>query len=90
MSDPVRISSAFIVAAMQSEGVRQKLIERANRIKAKAQAIASTEGVEGTFEVRTGVRPKGRPFASVHCDNVDQEFGTSKTARSRILGRAAH
>ena len=50
--------------------------------------IADDEEVEAEFTIEEDIRPKGRPVARVVCDNPDQEWGTSKTERRRILGRA--
>ena len=89
MTKSVHLSRNFIVKAMLSEGVRGKLRERAEKLKQQAETIAYQEKVAGEFDIREGIRPQGRPYTSVHFDNVDQEYGTSKTERSRILGRAA-
>lgn len=85
----VKISKELIEKAMRSQPVAQALHTKAEAIRARAESIAAAEDVDGEFTVQDGVRPRGRPFSSVHCDNVDQEYGTSKTERSRILGRAA-
>ena len=36
-----------------------------------------------------GTRPGGRQYVNVIGDNVEQEWGSSRTERRRILGRAA-
>ena len=85
----LRITPEFIQAAAQSEGVRKVLAERRDRLARAAEALAASEDVEGEVSTSEGTRPKGRPYARVEFDNVDQEWGTSKTRRRRILGRAA-
>ena len=89
MAGRVRISNELIVAAMQSDKVRTALAARADQIATRARAIADDEEVEVTITRKDGTRPKGRPYSRVTSDNVDAEWGTSKTRRSRILGRAA-
>ena len=42
-----------------------------------------------TAEVSEGTRPKGRPYARVSTDAVDQEFGTWTVPKRRLLARAA-
>lgn len=85
----VRITPDLIRKAMQHELTRQALADRGASIQSSARALASSEGVDANFWNESGTRPGGRPFTNVYCDNADQEFGTSKTERRRILGRAA-
>lgn len=85
----VRLSPELIRGAMQSPAVRAKLDELADGIARRAEAIAEAEDVDVTITRSSGTRPQGRPFARVTSDNVDAEWGTSKTRRSRVLGRAA-
>lgn len=85
----MEISRELILKAMHHKDVKAHLQVIANRRKKKAQTIAKTEGVEMNVTTVAGVRPGGRPFVNVVSDNADQEFGTSRTARRRILGRAA-
>lgn len=91
MAGKLRISKKVVETAMNSEPVQKALRERADKIKAKAQRIAAgAPDLRGTTVwVEDGTRPKGRPFSSVYCDNPDQEYGTARTARHRLLGRAA-
>ena len=84
----VTISSEFIREAMLQPGVAAQLQVVANRIQKRAEGIAANEGVDMEFTTKAGVRPKGRPFVNVIGDNAEQEFGSSRTARRRILGRA--
>lgn len=85
----VEVSRELITDAMQSETVRSQLKVIAERVKRQADSIASSEGVNVEFEVKTGVRPGGRPQSQVYGDNVEQEWGSSRTDRRRVLGRAA-
>lgn len=89
MAIKVTISEGLIVEAMQSAPVREGLAKRADTIASRARGLAANEGVDMEVTRRDGTRPKGRPFARVEGDNAAQEFGTSNTARRRILGRAA-
>lgn len=84
----IEISAAYIKEAMQQPGVVAHLQVVANRVAARASGLAASEGVEMNITTVAGVRPGGRPFVNVVSDNADQEFGTSKTERRRILGRA--
>lgn len=83
------LSQATILEALQSEPVRAELREKAYRIANKADDLADRFTTEAEVWVEEDTRPKGRPVARVMCDNVDQEWGTSKTTRRRILGTAA-
>lgn len=85
----MEISAAYIKQAMSQPGVALHLQVIADRRKARAEQLAKAEGVEMTVTTVAGVRPGGRPFVNVVSDNAAQEFGTSKTERRRILGRAA-
>lgn len=88
MATKVTISNDFIVEAMQSETVREALKARAARIAARARALASAEAPDMRIEQIDGTRPKGRPYSRVTGSDIDQEWGTSRTERRRILGRA--
>ena len=88
----VRISRKIVVEAMQSEAVRKALKGRADKIAARAERLKSSEenlSSDVRIWVEEGTRPKGRPFAKVLCDDVDQEHGTYTTPKIRLLGRAA-
>lgn len=80
--------NAVIEKAMQHKGLHAALAARRDQVKARAAAIMAAEGVAGELTTEEGVRPKGRPYARVTLDNADQEWGTSKTERRRILGRS--
>lgn len=84
----VEISYEFIQQAAQQPDVQKRLQQTANRIRARAESIAANEGSDMNVTTVSGVRPGGRPFVNVIGDNADQEFGTSRTQRRRILGRA--
>ncbi|WP_417220505.1 hypothetical protein [Arthrobacter sp.] len=85
----VEITPAFIASAMTQPGVLAHLQVVANRVKARAEGIAASEEVDMQVTTVAGVRPKGRPFVNVVADNAEQEWGSSRTGRRRILGRAA-
>ena len=85
----MEVSPALILATMHLPQVRDALSARAGRVAATAEAITAAEGVEGSVIRESGTRPKGRPYERVLHTNADQEFGTSKTSRRRIMGRAA-
>lgn len=85
----IEITPEFIRSAMHQPGVAAHLQVVADRVAKRAAGIAASEGVEMTIGTVAGIRPKGRPFVNVVADNADQEFGTSRTGRRRILGRAA-
>lgn len=85
----VVVSPESVERAMKSAPVRAALRARAERVQARAEQIAAGEGVELESSVSEGTRPRGRPYARVSSRNVGQEFGDSRTARRRVLGRAA-
>ncbi len=89
MAEELEISRELILKAMHHADVKAHLQVIANRRKKRAEQIAASEGVEMTVTTVAGVRPGGRPFVNIVSDNVDQEFGTARTKRRRILGRAA-
>ena len=82
------ISYEFIQQAAQHPAVTAHLQVVADRIKARAKLLAEKEGVEMRITTAAGTRPGGRPFVNVVGDNPDQEFGSSRSGRFRILGRA--
>jgi len=87
MADP-DLSYEFVNQAANHPDVLKQLQVVADRIKVRAQGLAADAGVKMKVGTRTGVRPEGRPFVDVIADNADQEFGTSRIGRLRILGRA--
>jgi orotate phosphoribosyltransferase-like protein len=84
----VEISQELIQKAMTNPGVAAQLQVVADRVKARAEALAKQEGVDMKVSTVTGIRPRGRPFVNVVSDNPDQEFGSATHKRYRILGRA--
>lgn len=76
---------------MQSRKVRAKLAEVADGIAARAEQLAAQDEADDAEDViigrEEGTRPKGRPYSRVTA-SLDQEWGTSKVARRRILGRS--
>lgn len=85
----IEITPEFIQSAMHEPGVAAHLKVVAERAAARARQLAASEGVEMNVSTVSGVRPKGRPFVNVVADNAEQEFGSSRMGRFRILGRAA-
>jgi hypothetical protein len=84
----VEISYGYVQKAARHKDVAKQLQVVANRVKARADALAAAEGVKMTTTTKAGTRPGGRPFVNVVGDNPDQEYGTSRSGRFRILGRA--
>lgn len=89
MAQSMRVSAELIRQTMQSKVVRDALTKKASKGKARADQLAASEDVKMTTKVVSGTRPKGRPYSNIVGDNPDQEYGTSKVERRRILGRAA-
>lgn len=84
----IEISFEYIQQAARHPDVVAHLQVVADRVKARADALAREEEVEMTVSTVAGVRPGGRPFVNVTTDNPGQEFGTALHKRYRILGRA--
>lgn len=82
------ISAELMAAAWNHPDLPKGLQAKADEVAARARSLAAAEGVEMEVTTVAGVRPKGRAFVNVVTDNVDQEFGSSRSARYRILGRA--
>lgn len=89
MSTKISISPEFIKQAAHHPEVKAHLRKIAERVAGRARALAAQNNVELNAEIREFIRPGGRPVAQVVADNADQEFGTKKVNRYRILGRAA-
>lgn len=75
--------------AMRSPGVRNALREQAQAIASRARSINSAEGVKASVTTEHGTNARQRPYSRVLSTNAEAEFGTSRTARRRVLGRAA-
>lgn len=88
-ADEVDLSYEFVKQAANHPGVLAQLGVVAERVKLRAEGIAASEGVEMKIKLVTGVRPEGRPFVDLVSEDDEQEFGTSRIGRLRILGRAA-
>lgn len=88
MAVKITITPEYIREVMQSDPVREALRKRRDRIAQRAQVIADNEDVDANVRTEEGTRPRGRPYARVLAD-AEQEFGTSRVARRRVLGRAA-
>lgn len=89
MAEEFSPSYGLIGEAMRRPEVAAAIEAKAREIAARANAIGDAEGVDMDARVVTGVRPKGRPYANVVSEQVGQEWGTDRTGRRRILGRAA-
>lgn len=85
----IEISYEYIQEAARHPGVAAQLSVVANRIAARARALAAAEKVTMEVATEAGIRPGGRPFFNVVADNAEQEFGSARMRRLRILGRAA-
>ena len=83
------LSNKTYLPAMQGDGVRARLADRASAIADQARAIAGAEGVDADVWTDEGTRPKGRPYARAATDAVDQERGTDTVEKRRIMARAA-
>lgn len=84
----VEISPELIQKAMHHPDVVAHLEVVASRIASRAVGIAKSEEVEMEIWVESGVRPGGRPYANVVADNDEQEFGSARSKRFRVIGRA--
>lgn len=84
----MNLTYEYIQRAAQSAVVRKALQVKADKIKSRAESIATAEEVTMQVTTEAGIRPRGRPFVNVVSDNAEQEFGSSRTKRRRILGRA--
>lgn len=72
----------------QGRSVRRHLTASAQRVAARARAVAAAEGADVEVTVTDGTRPRGRSYARVSMTPGVHEFGDSKTSRKRILGQA--
>jgi hypothetical protein len=74
---------------MRLPGVHRAIRQEAEALANRARALNASEGTSATVSTETGTRGTGRPYARVLSTAADAEFGTSRTARRRVLGRAA-
>lgn len=88
---PTRMTLSFqgIGQAMKDVGIRAALASQAQQITSRARALNSAEGVTAEIGVEHGTNGRGRPYSRITSTAVTAEFGNSKTARRRVLGRAA-
>lgn len=89
MAKKIQISREFVREAAGQPAVRSQLGTIANRVARRAESMAAGEGVDLNTWVEEGDRPGWRPQAVVYGDNVEQEWGSSRSDRFRIMGRAA-
>ena len=85
----VRIGPELMAKALAHPDIRVALQQVADRVAGRARHIAETEGVDMEITTVAGTRPGGRQYVTGVGDNVEQEWGSSRTERRRILGRAA-
>ena len=81
---------------LTSKQMQDEMESRANRLKGACQASSprDTGAYSRSFRVETGVREGGKPRAVSRLINDDEsavyvEYGTSRTPRYRVMGRAA-
>ena len=98
MAPKARFRSNYkgIGAMLRSRQMQEEMRKRAEDVQDKAQAMAprDTGDYATSFRVETGVREGKKPRAQAKVINDDPaapyvEWGTSRTPRFRVLGRAA-
>jgi len=79
-----------------SDKMQDAMEERAEKVQSRcvANAPRDTGAYSSSFRVETGVRPGAKPRAESKVINDDKaaayvEWGTSRTPRFRVMGRAA-
>lgn len=91
----IQVDTRAITEIMRLPQVRGALHMRAEGIAQRAKSIAASEiddGFANEIHVSDEIRPSGRPTAKVEAtreDSSDHEWGSTNTARRRVLGRAA-
>lgn len=85
----IEISRDFVREAADQPAVREALRRTADRVRRRADGLAASEGVSMNTWVEESTRPGWRPQAVVYGDNSEQEWGSSREDRRRIMGRAA-
>lgn len=81
---------------LTSKQMQDEMESRANRLEGVCQASAphDTGAYSQSFRVETGIRTGSKPRAESKVINDDEaavyvEYGTSRTPRYRVMGRAA-
>jgi hypothetical protein len=79
-----------------SSQMQREMEQRARRVEARCVATSpeDTGAYRSSFRVETGIRPGPKPRAESKVINGDEaatlvEWGTSKTPRYRVMGKAA-
>lgn len=85
----VEVSRQYIRDAASQPAVVDHLRVVAERVAARTEQIAGSEGRPVETSVEVGQRPGWRPQALVYSTNPEQEWGSRATHRVRMLGRAA-
>ena len=83
-----RLLIGLLVAAMIVRLIQDVTSIRRGVAEPDEDSMVMEEGVEMDVRTEAGVRPGGRPFVNVVGDNAEQEFGSSRMDRFRLLGRA--
>lgn len=81
----VSVNRGIVQRVSQIPAVRTALRTRAALIASRARQLDP----DAKIVIVDGVRPGGRAYANVVSDNVEGEWGSSKTHRRRALGQAA-
>jgi hypothetical protein len=89
MARRMTINFGAIGDAMRQQGVRDAIHDHARAIASRARSIDAAEGGNASIGVSSGTNGRGRPYSRITSNDVGGEFGSSKTARRRTLGRAA-
>lgn len=81
---------------LASQTMQDQMEERAESVMARciADAPEDTGSYRSSFRIETGIRPGPKPRAVSKVVNDDEaapyvEWGTSRTPRRRVMGRAA-
>lgn len=89
MANRLTLNFDGIGQVMRDAGIRAALANKAEEIATAARSLNTTEHVKATVGVEHGTNPLGRPYSRITSTAGAAEFGTSITARRRVLGRAA-
>lgn len=77
-----------VEAIMRNRSLRRQLEAVGRRVIGRAEQITKDEGGSAEFSMESGIRPGGRAFTNVVSSSAAEEYGNSRTARRRALGRA--